>query len=84
MQDHIGEEFSAVISSVTSFGLFAELDNTCEGLIPMSEMPGLFTFDEKNITMRSGRHIYRLGDVIRIRVEEADMIRGKLRFALVL
>ena len=84
MSQYLDCEFDAVISSITSFGMFAELDNTCEGLIPMSEMPGLFTFDEKNITMRSGRHIYRLGDRIRIRVEEADMIRGKLRFALVL
>ena len=84
MSQYLDCEFDAVVSSITSFGMFAELDNTCEGLIPMSEMPGLFTFDEKNITMRSGRHVYRLGDRIRIRVEEADMIRGKLRFALVL
>ncbi|MBR5448569.1 MAG: VacB/RNase II family 3'-5' exoribonuclease, partial [Clostridia bacterium] len=84
MSQYLDCEFDATVSSITSFGMFAELDNTCEGLIPMSEMPGLFTFDEKNITMRSGRHVYRLGDRIRIRVEEADMIRGKLRFALVL
>ncbi len=84
MSNKIGEEFSATVVSITSFGIFAELDNTCEGLIPMSELPGLFTFDEKNITMRQGSTVYRLGDRIRVRLEEADMARGKLRLSLLL
>ncbi len=84
MSDRIGDTFDAVVSSVTSFGLFAELDNTCEGLIPMSEMPGLFTFYENDMTIRHRDMVFRLGDNIRVRLEEADMIRGKLRFSLVL
>ncbi len=84
MSDKIGESFSATVSSVTAFGLFAELDNTVEGLIPMSEMPGLFTFFEGDLTIRCGDLIYRLGDRIRVKLEEADMIRGKLRFSLIL
>ena len=84
MSRFLGEEFDATVCSITSFGMFAELENTCEGLIPMSEMPGLFVFDEGNRTLRCGRTVYRLGDRIRVRLEEADMIRGKLRFALLL
>ena len=83
MEKFIGSEFDAVISSVTSFGIFAELDNTCEGLVPISELPGIFIFDEKNLSMRSRDVIYRLGDTVRIRVEEADIIKGKLRFSVV-
>lgn len=83
MEKFIGSEFDAVISSVTSFGIFAELENTCEGLVPISELPGIFIFDEKNLSMRSRDVIYRLGDIIRIRLEEADIIRGKLRFSIV-
>ena len=83
MSEHIGETFPAVVSSVTSFGLFAMLDNTCEGLIPISEMPGLFTYDEGNVTLRSKDRIYHLADQIEIRVEECDIIRGKLRFSIV-
>ena len=83
MEKFIGSEFDAVISSVTSFGIFAELENTCEGLVPISELPGMFIFDEKNLSMRSRDVIYRLGDIIRIRLEEADIIRGKLRFSIV-
>ncbi len=84
MREHIGEVFDALVSSVTSFGIFAELDNTCEGLIPISELPGLFTFYENDLSMRCAELIYRIGDRIRVRLVEADMIRGKLRFELVL
>ena len=84
MSEHVGETFDATVSSITSFGMFCELSNTCEGLIPISEMPGLFTFSEKDLSLRHGRLVYRLGDTVRIKLEEADMIRGKLRFSLIL
>ena len=83
MSDRVGEEFDAVINSVTSFGFFAELENTCEGLVPISELPGMFTFDEKNLTLRSRNRIYHIADKVRVRLEEADIIRGKLRFSVV-
>lgn len=84
MSEYIGQTFDATVSSITSFGMFCELENTCEGLIPISEMPGLFVFDEKSLSLRHGRLIYRLGDTVKVKLEEADMIRGKLRFSLVL
>ena len=83
MKDRIGEEFDAVINSITSFGFFAELENTCEGLVPISELPGMFIFDEKNLTLRSRSRIYRIADRVRVRLVEADMARGKLRFDVV-
>jgi ribonuclease R len=82
MSQRIGEEFLGVVSSVTSFGLFVMLDNTCEGLVPISELPGLFTFDEGNVTLRSRDNIYHLADEVKVRVEECDMIRGKIRFSI--
>ena len=82
MSDRIGEEFFAVITSVTSFGFFAELDNTCEGLVPLEDLYGFFIFDEKNLTIRSRDTVYRIGDTVRVRLEEADIIRGKLRFSV--
>ena len=83
MEKFIGEEFDAMITSVTSFGFFAELENTCEGLVPISELPYSFMFDEKNLSIRSSDTAYRLGDRVRVRVEECDIIRGKIRFSLV-
>ena len=84
MSEYIGQSFDATVSSVTSFGMFCELENTCEGLIPISEMPGLFIFNENDLTLRCGKLVYRIGDTVRVRLEEADVIRGKLRFSLIL
>ena len=83
MQNRIGEEFDAIVSSVTSFGLFCMPENTCEGLVPISELGMNFVFDEKNLTLRSRDFVYRLGDSVRVRLEEADIIRGKLRYSIV-
>jgi exoribonuclease R len=63
--------------------MFAMLDNTCEGLIPISEMEGVFTFDERTVTMRSLYKSYHLADDISVRVEECDVVRGKIRFSIV-
>ncbi len=82
MADRIGESFEATISSITSFGMFCTLDNTCEGLVPISELDGVFTFDERNLTLRSRHRTYRIAERITVRLEEANMIRGKLRFSV--
>lgn len=83
MREHIGETFEGSICSITSFGMFVTLDNTCEGLIPISEMPGVFTFDERNLIMRSRYKTYSIAERVLVRLEEADMNRGKLRFSIV-
>ncbi len=82
MQEHIGKEFVGTVTSVTSFGMFCELENTCEGLVPMKGMPGMFIFDEKNLSLRCGTLIYKIGDRVNIILEEADIIRGKLTFSI--
>ena len=82
MKDHVGEEFDATVSSVTSFGAFATLDNTCEGLIPISSFATDYLYDEKNLALRSSSDTINIGDKIRVRLEEADIIKGKLRFTM--
>ena len=82
MEKHIGEEFDAIVSSVTSFGLFVELKNTCEGLGPLSLMRGEFIFEEKTLSLRSRDIVYRVADPVRVRLTEADIVRGKLSFEL--
>ena len=82
MSCRIGEIFDATVSSVTSFGIFTVLENTCEGLVPMSELPAEFFYDEKNLSLRSSKSVIKIGDKLKIRVEEADITRGKLLFSL--
>ncbi|MBQ8381089.1 MAG: VacB/RNase II family 3'-5' exoribonuclease [Clostridia bacterium] len=81
MSDKIGEVFDASVSSVTSFGAFATLENTCEGLIPLSMLGRDYFYDEKTLSLRSNKDNIRIGDRIKIRVEEADIRRGKLLFS---
>ncbi len=82
MSDFIDEEFDAKICSVTSFGLFVRLENTCEGLVPISTLDGEFFYDEKNITLRSYKKVYHLGEDVRVRLADADLREYKLSFLL--
>ncbi len=83
MSERVGEVFDATVSSITSFGMFCTLDNTCEGLVPISELDGVVTFDERNLTLRSRNKTYRIAERVSVRLEEANVIRGKLRFSVV-
>lgn len=85
MREHIGETFDAVVSSVTSFGIFAMLDNSCEGLIRYESMQGdYFDYDDKThsaIGKRSGK-AYKIGDAIEITVAAADILSRRIDFVL--
>ena len=82
LEKHIGETFDARVSSLTAFGLFAELDNTCEGMIPVGDLPGVYIYDERNMALVGGKIAFRLGDRLRVSVEEVDALAGRVRFAL--
>lgn len=73
MKDKIGEEFDGIISSVTSFGLFVQLPNTIEGLVPIESLDGRFSFDEKNLILSFGRTSYRLGQSVRVLISDVDI-----------
>ncbi len=83
LEKHIGETFDARVSSLTSFGLFAELDNTCEGMIPLADLPGVYIYNESEMALIGGRVAFHLGDRVTVRVEEVDALAGRVRFSLV-
>ena len=86
MADRLGETFQGVISGVTEWGLYVELDdNHCEGLVPMRDLADdYYDFDEKNYCLTGRRHNnrYRLGDIVKVQVARADVNRRMLDFAL--
>lgn len=82
MSEHIGEEYDAVISGVTSFGLFAELPNTIEGLIPIESLYGEYTFDPDRFTLIGGKESYTIGEEVRIKVIDVDFYRRRTEFRL--
>ncbi|MFL0249734.1 ribonuclease R [Clostridium neuense] len=85
MADRIGEEYDGIISSVTSFGMFVELENTIEGLVHISALTDdYYVYDEKYLSLIGERtkKIYKLGDEVRIRVERVDLDSHEIYFQL--
>ncbi|MDE5687656.1 MAG: ribonuclease R [Paramuribaculum sp.] len=87
MGDHMGEVYDGVISGVTEWGLYVELnENMCEGLVPVRELADdYYDFDEKNYCLVGRRNNvrYRLGDNVRVKVVRANLERKQLDFVLI-
>ncbi len=86
MQDKIGEIYTGVISSITQFGIFVELDNTIEGMIRFENLgKDYYIYDEENKTL-IGEHtkeILKIGQKIKIQVIEANKYTRRISFARV-
>ena len=85
MSEHIDEEFDGIISSVTSFGVFVELENTIEGLVHVENMKDdYYIFDEKNVLMvgKNSKKVLKIGDKVRIKVIAADKMLRKIDFEI--
>ena len=84
MEDHIGEEFEGMISGVTNFGLFIELDNLVEGLCRLSDMKDFFHFDEATMSVVGERtkKKYSLGDRVLIKVIAASKEEETIDFEI--
>jgi ribonuclease R len=86
MEDHLGEEFDGILSGVTSFGIFVEIPQyLVEGLVHISDLKDdYYVFDEKNYRLvgQNGNAIYRLGDLVRVRVAKVLKEMRKIDFVL--
>ena len=85
MEGHIGEEFEGMISSVTSFGMFVELDNLIEGLVPIRDMPDFFHYDEEHMTLTGEKsHVkYSIGERVVVKVVRASKEEKTIDFEIV-
>ena len=87
LKEKVGEEFHAVISGVTNFGLFVELtDILAEGLIKVRDLEGdFYVFDEKKYSLigRRTKKQYRLGDRINVKLIRADIEKLELDFLII-
>lgn len=82
MSEHIGEEYEAVISGVTSYGLFAELPNTIEGFIPLESLLGEYEYLPEQFLLKGKRESYRIGETLKIEVADVDFYRRRAEFKL--
>ena len=87
MSRHIGEEFEGVISGITAYGMYVELPNTVEGMVHVTSMrDDYYHYDEERYEMigEKTNHRYKLGQTVRICVEDTDKINRTIDFSLVL
>ena len=82
MSDRIGQVYEAVISGVTSFGLFAELPNTVEGFIPIESLYGEFSYDADRFRLVGRTETYTIGERIKVKVDDVDFYRRRTEFKL--
>jgi ribonuclease R len=84
LSDRIGTEYDAIISGVTSFGIFAELPNTIEGLIRLERLPeDTYEYFEDRYLLKGTKHSYRIGQPVHIRVDGCDWGNMRAEFTII-
>jgi len=85
MKDYIGEEFEGFISSLTSFGMFVQLENTIEGLVRLVDLnDDYYVYDEANMIYigEHTRKTYHIGDEVKVRVEKVSVKDREIDFVI--
>lgn len=86
MMDHIGEEYTGMINTITNFGMFVELPNLVEGLVRLDDLTDdYYVYDEETFSLRGthNKRGYRLGDIIKIKVKAANKEAKTIDFVVV-
>ena len=87
LQDKIGKVFDGLISGISKWGIYVELnDSKCEGMVRYNTFDDDYYYlDEENFRIigQETRKIYRLGDAVKVRIEAVDLIKKQMDFTLV-
>ena len=83
MESHIGEEYIGIISGVTNFGLFIQLDNLIEGLVHISTLDGYYEYIPELLSLISENKRYRIGDTVKVKVINASKENSAIDFEIV-
>ena len=86
MENKIGEEYEGIVSSVTNFGIFVELDNTIEGLIRYENLGDeyfIYNEERREAIGEQSHKIYKIGDKVKIRVVDANKLLRKIDFEII-
>ena len=85
MMDHVGEEFTGIISGVTSFGMFVALPNMIEGLVHISDIKGdYYNYDERSMSLVGQKHKkrYKIGDEVNVICKSASKEESFIDFEI--
>ncbi len=83
MQNKIGKEYEGIVSGITAFGMFVELENTVEGLIKFEDLGNeYFIYNDENKTLigENSKKVYKIGDKIKIKVIYANKQLRRINF----
>lgn len=86
MEDKVGEEYDGIVSSVTNFGIFVELDNTVEGLIRYEKLGDeyfIYNEERREAIGENSHKVYKIGDKVKIRVIDANKLLRRIDFEIV-
>lgn len=86
MKDKIGEEYTGIISSITSFGFFVDLPNTIRGLVHINDMnDDIYHFDEENISLigECNKNVFKIGMMVHVKVLNVILENNEIYFGLV-
>ena len=85
METRIGEEYEGIVSSITSFGMFVELENTIEGLIRFEDLGDeyfIYNEEKKQLIGEKSNKVHKIGDKVKIRVKKASKILRQIDFEI--
>ena len=83
MRHHVGEDFEGIISGVTAFGIFVQLDNTVEGLVRIEDLPpDRYEYIENQYRLAGKNHTFKLGDKVKVKTLRADVLSRDIDFML--
>ncbi len=85
MESRIGEEYEGIVSSITSFGMFVELENTIEGLIRFEDLGDeyfIYNEEKKQLIGEKSNKVHKIGDKVKIRVKKASKILRQIDFEI--
>ncbi|NLJ57349.1 MAG: ribonuclease R [Tissierellia bacterium] len=86
MVDKVGEKYEGVISGVTSFGIFVELDNSVEGLVHISNMVDdyyIYDNEKKELFGQGSKRVFKIGDTVKIKVSNVSIAKAEIDFELI-
>lgn len=86
MQNKVGKEYKGIISGITAFGIFVELDNTVEGLIKFEDLGNeYFIYNDENKTLigENSKKVYKIGDKIKVKVIYANKQLRRINFRVI-
>ena len=86
MVDKVGEKYEGVISGVTSFGIFVELDNSVEGLVHISNMVDdyyIYDNEKKELFGQGSKRVFKIGDTVKIKVYNVSIAKAEIDFELI-